>query len=348
MSRDNAGESNSTPSFPRKEIISDPEARLKSISDFASKVEVDPNFPPHRYYRSGVEMLRMATVYQKEGNLEYAFTIYMKYLTIFIEKIRHHPKYNTIPAKDKLSMQENLRQVLPIVEELKKKLLEQFKLDAIKYAEHQEQLKNKPATDDEDKKLNVQLPNDTDKPMSLEPRKQGLRKIIVPTKIIREFLILSYVNTMNNKETCGILAGKLEKDQLSITHLLIPKQSGSSDSCVTHNEEEIFDYQDQHNLITLGWIHTHPTQTAFLSSVDLHTHCSYQLMMAEAIAIVVAPKYDETGYFILTPEHGLNFIAQCRATGFHPHPNEKSLYTHAQHCKFDATAGIQVIDLRAK
>lgn len=40
-------------------------------------------------------------------------------------------------------------------------------------------------------------------------------------------------------------------------------------------------------------LQTHPTQTAFLSSVDLHTHCAYQLMMAEAIAIVCAPKYDE-------------------------------------------------------
>jgi proteasome lid subunit RPN8/RPN11 len=40
-------------------------------------------------------------------------------------------------------------------------------------------------------------------------------------------------------------------------------------------------------------LQTHPTQTAFLSSVDLHTHCAYQLMIAEAIAIVCAPKYDE-------------------------------------------------------
>lgn len=38
---------------------------------------------------------------------------------------------------------------------------------------------------------------------------------------------------------------------------------------------------------------THPTQTAFLSSVDLHTHCSYQLMLQEAIAIVCAPKHNE-------------------------------------------------------
>jgi len=38
---------------------------------------------------------------------------------------------------------------------------------------------------------------------------------------------------------------------------------------------------------------THPTQTAFLSSVDLHTHSSYQLMLPEAIAIVCAPKHNE-------------------------------------------------------
>ena len=38
---------------------------------------------------------------------------------------------------------------------------------------------------------------------------------------------------------------------------------------------------------------THPTQTAFLSSVDLHTHFPYQQLMPEAIAIVCAPKFNE-------------------------------------------------------
>lgn len=38
---------------------------------------------------------------------------------------------------------------------------------------------------------------------------------------------------------------------------------------------------------------THPTQTAFLSSVDLHTHCSYQMMLPESIAIVCSPKFNE-------------------------------------------------------
>lgn len=37
--------------------------------------------------------------------------------------------------------------------------------------------------------------------------------------------------------------------------MILPKQKGTPDSCTTMNEEEIFDYQDQHNLITIGWIH---------------------------------------------------------------------------------------------
>lgn len=34
-----------------------------------------------------------------------------------------------------------------------------------------------------------------------------------------------------------------------------------------------------------------------------------------------------TGFFILTPDYGLDFIANCRETGFHPHPTEPPLYT---------------------
>lgn len=46
---------------------------------------------------------------------------------------------------------------------------------------------------------------------------------------------------------------------------------------------------DSRGIITLGWVHTHPRQTCFLSSVDLHTHCGYQSMLEEAVAVVLAP-----------------------------------------------------------
>ncbi|XP_044582809.1 STAM-binding protein-like A [Cotesia glomerata] len=327
---------------PRRNIlIGDPQARIKQAVDSAAAVEVKFAVEPMRYYRSGIEMIRQATIYRVEGDIEAAFHLYLKFLTIFIEKIDKHPQYNTInKGPVKTEIKELLRETLPIVESLKQQLLEKYNSDAKKYHEEKERLETvaeKPV----EEKISVQIPDDSEKD------KKGLRDIIVPTKIIKEFLTLAYVNTASNKETCGILAGRLQLNRLTITHLLIPKQSGSSDSCSTQSEEKIFEYQDQHDLITLGWIHTHPTQTAFLSSVDLHTHCAYQFMMSEAIAIVCAPKCEETGYFTLT-EHGLNFISRCRESGFHPHPNEKSLYTHAQHCKFESTADVKVIDLRAK
>ncbi|XP_015117776.1 STAM-binding protein-like A [Diachasma alloeum] len=357
--------------------ITDPVGRLKSFTDSHSAVEINPDYAAIRYYRTGIEMNRMAAVYLKEGSLESAYGLYMKFLTLFLEKIMHHPQYNMVSAAEKAKNKEMLKQIIPTAEELKKKLLEQYKQDAavaierLKQQQKQEEEERLRASELKDKTPNFRSAtpsSDYDcfdpapfsklddsnfpvfdrslKPTSFPTLKFGLRQMTMPSKMMTEFLKLSHPNTINNKETCGILAGSLVRNQLFVTHLLIPQQMGSSDSCVTHNEEDIFDYQDQHSLITLGWIHTHPTQTAFLSSVDLHTHCAYQLMMAEAIAVVCAPKYEETGFFMLTPEHGLNFIARCRATGFHPHPNEKSLYTHADHCKLDATANVTVVDLR--
>jgi len=86
-----------------------------------------------------------------------------------------------------------------------------------------------------------------------------------------------------------VLAGRLSHDTFTLTTLIVPKQTSTSDTVAMLNEEEIFDVQDSRELLTLGWIHTHPTQQCFMSSVDLHTQYPYQLLLAEAIAIVAAP-----------------------------------------------------------
>ncbi|XP_026686846.1 STAM-binding protein-like, partial [Diaphorina citri] len=82
-----------------------------------------------------------------------------------------------------------------------------------------------------------------------------LRPVVIPAALLSSFLVLAQRNTDMNVETCGILAGRLVQSELHITHLLIPKQAGTADSCITHHEEEIFACQDKYNLITLGWIH---------------------------------------------------------------------------------------------
>lgn len=103
--------------------------------------------------------------------------------------------------------------------------------------------------------------------------------------------------------------------------------------------------QERLQLITVGWIHTHPSQRSFLSSVDLHTHAPYQKMLPEAVAIVVAPSANEVDIFSLS-EPGLDSIMRCRQKGFHPHPNEANLYGKAKHVRIDDTLHVQVVDLR--
>ncbi|CAH0552782.1 unnamed protein product [Brassicogethes aeneus] len=377
-----------------------PQERLKQLIIYSNLVDVDPSVPPARYYRSGLEMVRMANVYHAEGSLESAYVLYLKFMTLFIEKIRKHPEFNTVPTKMKSIIQIKLREILPKAEKLKEKLLQKYTVD---YNTYQAELKKQAElqiSSPEPSLPNIDLPSftppttiisETVKPPSIvnvsypdpdivsaqkptgplisnkhtpsapsidrssKPSststtldnydKNILRTVVIPAKVMTMFQVKAATNTAQNIETCGILTGTLEKHELKITHLIIPKQKGTPDSCITTSEEEIFDIQDSYNLITIGWIHTHPTQTAFLSSVDLHTQCPYQLLMPEAIAIVCAPKYSQNGFFNLS-EFGLKYISECTKTGFHPHVTSPDLFVVADHIKIDQTSDLAVVDLR--
>ena len=120
-----------------------------------------------------------------------------------------------------------------------------------------------------------------------------LRTVFLPPDLRHRFVELARSNTLRNLETCGILCGTLISNALFISKLVIPDQNSTSDTCEMINESDLFDYVDGEDQLVLGWIHTHPTQTCFMSSRDLHTHCGYQLMMPESIAIVCAPSKAE-------------------------------------------------------
>nr|KJB37215.1 hypothetical protein B456_006G194200 [Gossypium raimondii] len=153
----------------------------------------------------------------------------------------------------------------------------------------------------------------------------------IATTMMESFMKLAKSNTDRNLETCGVLAGSLKNRKFYVTALIIPKQESTSNSCQTTNEEEIFEVQDKKSLFPLGWIHTHPTQSCFMSSIDLHTHYSYQIMLPEAVAIVMAPTDSsrKRGIFRLTTPGGMSVIRQCQQRGFHPHnppPDGGSVY----------------------
>ncbi|XVE58792.1 hypothetical protein DITRI_Ditri04bG0197500 [Diplodiscus trichospermus] len=152
----------------------------------------------------------------------------------------------------------------------------------------------------------------------------------IATTMMESFMKLAKSNTDRNLETCGVLAGLL---------------------CQTTNEEEIFEVQDKRSLFPLGWIHTHPTQSCFMSSIDLHTHYSYQIMLPEAVAIVMAPRDGSRkhGIFRLTTPGGMSVIRQCQHRGFHPHdrpPDGGPIYDSCTDVYMNPNMNFDVIDLR--
>lgn len=116
-----------------------------------------------------------------------------------------------------------------------------------------------------------------------------LRTIFLPPDLRTTFLGVASENTRANLETCGILCGTLISNAWFISRLVIPEQENTSDTCEMVNEGALFDYCDGEDLIVIGWIHTHPSQSCFMSSRDLHTHSGFQVSLPESIAIVCAP-----------------------------------------------------------
>ncbi|XP_038677341.1 AMSH-like protease isoform X2 [Scyliorhinus canicula] len=416
------------------DVTLSPQERVRALTKMGCNIEISEDITPRRYFRSGVEMVQMASVYLEEGNLENAFVLYNKLITLFVEKLPKHRDYQTCAIPEKQDILKKLKEVaFPRAEELKTKLVAKYGVEYKEYLtaqskakdvdlerQHQnklieeeksriarirqqqlegqqfhffeEQLKRQDFMKEKQKELKLRMSEQSDggiltctaaahekseppippwrainaagqtpsdaqpgwcppvdrslKPQSNIARQSvdGLQYVVLPKNLCQRFLMQADANTARGIETCGILSGKLTHDEFIITHVIIPKQSGGPDYCDTENEEELFTIQEQHDLITLGWIHTHPTQTAFLSSVDLHTHCSYQLMLPESIAIVCAPKHNETGAFRLTPV-GIQEVSSCRKKGFHPHSKEPPLYQTCKHIVVKDT-NIVIMDMR--
>lgn len=184
-----------------------------------------------------------------------------------------------------------------------------------------------------------------------------LRALHLPASLVPAFLACARANTLADRETCALLLGREVGGALYVTDLVVPPQSGTSDSCTATSEEATAALQVAEGLLTLGWIHTHPSQSCFLSSLDLHTQAGYQALLPEAVAVVCAPRHRPSlGVFRLTDPWGLRYLLQCRNPApFHAHvvPGEQGalpLYTDATHghVRLDDARGarVRVRDLR--
>ncbi|KAF1424527.1 AMSH-like protease, partial [Spheniscus mendiculus] len=115
-----------------------PEERVRALSKLGSNITINEDITPRRYFRSGVEMERMASVYMEEGNLENAFVFYNKFITLFVEKLPSHRDYHQCAVPEKQDIFKKLKEVaFPRTDELKRDLLKKYNL------EYQEYMQNK-------------------------------------------------------------------------------------------------------------------------------------------------------------------------------------------------------------
>ncbi|XP_057774540.1 AMSH-like ubiquitin thioesterase 2 isoform X3 [Salvia miltiorrhiza] len=178
-----------------------------------------------------------------------------------------------------------------------------------------------------------------------------LKDIHMSGRLMEDFVNAASENTKKNLETCGVLGAFLKDGTFYVTSLIIPKQEATSNSCQALNEEEIYSIQNEESLYPIGWIHTHPSQSCFMSSIDLHTQYTYQVMVPEAVGIVLAPS-DESrqyGIFRLSDPDGMNIIKECQERGFHLHKapaNGTPIYEDCPNIIFNPNLRLEIHDLR--
>ncbi|KAI3720313.1 hypothetical protein L6452_21229 [Arctium lappa] len=177
-----------------------------------------------------------------------------------------------------------------------------------------------------------------------------LKDVHISTQLLNGFLDVAKDNTSKDLETCGVLGAFLKERTYYVTTLIIPKQDATSSSCQAVNEEEIFAIQNEQSLVPVGWIHTHPSQSCFMSSVDLHTQYSYQVMLPEAVAIVMAPTDASRsyGFFRLSDPDGMNVLRECQERGFHTHqePADGTIYEDCSNIYLNPNVRLEIYDLR--
>lgn len=183
-----------------------------------------------------------------------------------------------------------------------------------------------------------------------EPK--DLQDVHISGRLMEDFIDLAKDNTEKDLETCGVLGAFLERGTFYVTTLIIPKQESTSSSCQAINEAEVFSIQNERSLFPVGWIHTHPSQSCFMSSIDLHTQFSYQMMVPEAFAIVVAPTDDsrKCGIFRISNPSGMKVLRECKENdGFHPHSETSDgspIYETCTHVYTNSNLRFEIFDLR--
>ncbi|PIA61989.1 hypothetical protein AQUCO_00200168v1 [Aquilegia coerulea] len=344
-----------------------------------SSVSVDVNgksnnrFPLSLYFKLANQLIKQAKVFRDERNIIDLCTILERYCRL-VSKIPQHSSYSTYSVQEKLHHNKVHQELTTELENLKSQLSHGFRTQKDQEVYNERKVENGGAeeTKIQSSTINVncvtqsspfpvltfiqsvpeavQLSHIAASDSGDGQSQSSCQDVHISVRLMEDFLELARDNTNKDLETCGVL-GAFLNGIFYITTLIIPKQETTSSSCQALNEEEIYAVQSEHSLFPLGWIHTHPSQSCFMSSIDLHTQYCYQLMLPEAVAIVMAPT-DSTrnyGIFRLSDPGGTTVLKECQERGFHPHkePSDGSpIYEDCSNVYVNPNLRFEIFDLR--
>lgn len=102
--------------------------------------------------------------------------------------------------------------------------------------------------------------------------------------------IIDWTSSNTEREVGGYLIGKIDKEKILITEAIFAAAE-SNPTFVSFDNMIQFELLEQlekrgKNEIILGWWHTHPGMTVFMSGTDVATQQIYQALLPEAVAMV--------------------------------------------------------------
>uniref|UniRef100_A0AC35FVX3 USP8 dimerisation domain-containing protein n=1 Tax=Panagrolaimus sp. PS1159 TaxID=55785 RepID=A0AC35FVX3_9BILA len=216
-------------------LIRDPIRRLCTLVDLARPHGISTTVPLFRFCHMLNDMYELAGVYTKEGNIEKAFVLYLRFVGIVVEELPKHKDYATFSLTEKDNYDRQTIRAMNTAEVLKRRIKAKYEQDAAaakkqdnEHDGHENSIGSIPISPP---------PIDINLKSYVVCQKQIgysllFQRVVIPNDLPQKFLDICK-NTIES-ERFAVIYGKLVRNSLIITHLVI-----------TDGSEKILDQLDR-------------------------------------------------------------------------------------------------------
>lgn len=113
--------------------VEEPSQRMKNLTAISSKIDIDYRIPIDRYFKSGRELVKSAKDHEDKGDIEKAYVLNLRYISLFLEKLKSHPGYVKADQDEKNLIRLQCNSIFDWAEETKAKILTKYQQEYDNY-----------------------------------------------------------------------------------------------------------------------------------------------------------------------------------------------------------------------